>query len=129
MNTPPDRLIKLCDFEPHSAAKCSTSITILPGGFVLMDPTPTEARMVEIYAEEYLRTHPDVIIAECQQPVVAPPSCCAEWERSAKRPFPNEVVFRGNQRIEKSGPFRFCPWCGVARPDTDLAAKNLKSKP
>ena len=40
-----DRLIKMCDMNPTDSPVC-----ILPCGYVLMDPTPTESRILDLYA-------------------------------------------------------------------------------
>lgn len=59
-----ERVVSLRELKPQPDG---THVTCLPGGYVLINATPTEAKIVELYAAECLRLKPPEIIAECQQ--------------------------------------------------------------
>lgn len=58
-----ERLIGLRDCKP---VPDGTRVACLPGGFVLLNATPTETKVIALYAAECLRLKPPEIIVECQ---------------------------------------------------------------
>lgn len=67
MSATPDRLRKIFDLSPLIDGTHSTRLQLLPDGYVLLDPTPTEAKIIELYAAECLRIKPPLTDVECQR--------------------------------------------------------------
>lgn len=71
---PLPRMVSLRDLKPQPEG---THVTCLPRGFVLLNATAMEAKIVELYAAECLRLNPP-LTAECQQvPELAEAPCSA----------------------------------------------------
>ena len=57
------RLVKLKELKP---VPDGTHTSCLPDGYVLINATPIELKIMEIYSTECFRLKPPTIIAECQ---------------------------------------------------------------
>lgn len=61
------------------------------------------------------------------EPALAPatgsasPECCAEYERSIKEIIGLCALGYAHGLGYNGEPFKFCPWCGRARPNSDSA--------